>query len=81
VYDAIEQAPEVETMTQGSKRALAGLALVAGSVAAAAGPPPLPFVEGERFPGLLLPSAEDGRPTSIAEFRGSKLVLHVFASW
>jgi hypothetical protein len=36
---------------------------------------------GEAFPNLVLPSIEDGSPRSIADFRGQKLVLHVFASW
>jgi len=36
---------------------------------------------GEPFPNLVLPSVDDGRPRSIAEFRGRKLALHVFASW
>ncbi len=36
---------------------------------------------GEMFPDLLLPSLESGAPTSLREFRGQKLVLHVFASW
>jgi hypothetical protein len=36
---------------------------------------------GQRFPELVLPSAEDGRPMSIADFRGKRVVLHVFASW
>ena len=36
---------------------------------------------GERFPDLLLPRLEDGRPGSIADYRGEKLLLHVFASW
>lgn len=36
---------------------------------------------GEPFPNLVLPSIEDGRPRSIADFRGQKLALHVFASW
>jgi len=40
-----------------------------------------PFAEGQPFPDLLLPSIEDGRPTSLAEFRGQKIVLQVFASW
>ena len=39
------------------------------------------FHAGEPFPDLLLPDAETGRPTSLADFRGRKLVLHVFASW
>ncbi len=36
---------------------------------------------GEPFPNLVLPSVEDGRPRSIAELRGHKIALHVFASW
>ena len=36
---------------------------------------------GEPFPNLVLPSIDDGQPRSIAEFRGQKLVLQVFASW
>ena len=36
---------------------------------------------GEPFPNLVLPSIEDGKPRSIADFRGQKLALHVFASW
>jgi hypothetical protein len=36
---------------------------------------------GEPFPDLVLPDAADGRARSIAEFRGEKLILHIFASW
>ncbi len=36
---------------------------------------------GRPFPDLALPAADDGRRLSIADFRGSKVVLHVFASW
>jgi len=36
---------------------------------------------GEPFPDLVLPSIEDGSPTSIASYRGKKVFLHVFASW
>jgi hypothetical protein len=36
---------------------------------------------GSRFPDLVLPSLEDGSPTSIADYRGERVVLHVFASW
>ena len=37
--------------------------------------------EGLAFPDLTLPAIADGRPRSIADFRGRKVVLHVFASW
>ena len=36
---------------------------------------------GQPFPDIALPSAADGERMSIADFRGSKVVLHVFASW
>jgi hypothetical protein len=36
---------------------------------------------GEPFPIVLLPSLEDGSPMSITEFRGKKLVLHIWAAW
>jgi hypothetical protein len=44
---------------------------------------PLPhgFNVGEAFPTLALPSAADGRPVSLAEFRGRKLIVNIFASW
>ena len=44
---------------------------------------PLPqgFNAGEAFPTLALPSAADGRPVSVAEFRGKKLIINIFASW
>jgi hypothetical protein len=44
---------------------------------------PLPhgFNPGEAFPTLALPSAEDGRPVSVVEFRGRKLIINIFASW
>ena len=36
---------------------------------------------GKPFPDLVLPALEDGRPLSIADFKGERVVLHVFASW
>ena len=36
---------------------------------------------GEAFPSLVLPSLETGEPASVADYRGRKLVLHVWASW
>jgi hypothetical protein len=45
-------------------------------------PPRLGMIEIDAaFPGVWLPSAEDGRPMSISNFRGRRVVLHVFASW
>jgi hypothetical protein len=44
---------------------------------------PLPrgFNPGEAFPTIALPSAADGRPVSLADFRGKKVIVNVFASW
>jgi hypothetical protein len=36
---------------------------------------------GKAFPDVRLPSMTDGKFMSIADFRGEKLLLHVFASW
>jgi hypothetical protein len=42
---------------------------------------PTGFQVGQAFPTLSLPSVEDGRPLSLADFRGKKVILHIFASW
>jgi hypothetical protein len=39
------------------------------------------FKVGEPFPNLVLPSLTDGKPLSLARFRGRKVILHIFASW
>ncbi len=39
------------------------------------------FEVGQPFPTLSFPALEDGRPRSIADFRGQRIILHVFASW
>lgn len=39
------------------------------------------FEVGQPFPAIALPALEDGRPASMADFKGKKLLLHVFASW
>ena len=36
---------------------------------------------GDRFPPLKLPRLRDGKLVSLEEFRGQKVVLHVWASW
>ena len=40
-----------------------------------------PFQVGHPFPDLTLPALQDGRPASIRDYRGQKVILHVFASW
>ena len=47
----------------------------------AAAPSESAFEIGKPFPEFVLPSAKDERPMSIAQFRGKKVLLHVFASW
>ncbi len=39
------------------------------------------FHEGQIFPTMVFPSLPDGQPGSVADFRGKKLILHIFASW
>ena len=50
-------------------------------VKAQGGLPATGFEVGQPFPAVALPALEDGRPASLADFRGKKLLLHVFASW
>ena len=59
-----------------------GLLLIA-AVAAATVRAELPAGprSGEPYPTHLLPSLPDGRPLSIAHFRGKKVLLLQFASW
>jgi hypothetical protein len=33
------------------------------------------------FPTTVFPSTDSGPPGSVADFRGKKLILHIFASW
>ena len=40
-----------------------------------------PFELGRPVPALTLPSISDGTPMSVADFRGRKVMLHVWASW
>ena len=39
------------------------------------------FQVGEPFPNISFPSLEDGKAASIADYRGQKVLLHIFASW
>ena len=55
------------------------LVLVLATAASAAPPPD--FAPGTTAPDLVLPSLADGTPMSLSDFRGKKVVLHVFASW
>jgi hypothetical protein len=39
------------------------------------------FREAQMFPAMTFPALDGGRPGSVADFRGKKLILHIFASW
>lgn len=43
--------------------------------------PASPFRVGEPAPVLTLPSGADGEPAALEDFRGQKVMLHVWASW
>jgi peroxiredoxin len=43
--------------------------------------PPSGFTVGEPFPDLAFPAVDGGRPMSMADFRGKRVILHIFASW
>ena len=59
-----------------------GIMSVRGAeVVIASKPDSVEFHEGERFPTTVFPSLDGGRPGSVADFRGKKLILHIFASW
>jgi hypothetical protein len=58
----------------------AAIAALPAGASAQQGLPPVPFAVGEPFPNVALPGL-DGAPASIADFRGHKLILHIFASW
>ena len=40
-----------------------------------------PFAVGNLFPDFAFPSLKDGTHTRLSDFRGKKVMLHVFASW
>ncbi|MCI0418419.1 MAG: TlpA family protein disulfide reductase, partial [Acidobacteria bacterium] len=59
--------------------ALAAMAISLGD--AVSKPSSTGFKVGEPFPDLVLPSLADGKPLSLARFRGQKVILQIFASW
>lgn len=46
-----------------------------------AGDAPPRIETGQPFPTIVLPDIETGEPRSIADFRGEKVILEIFASW
>jgi len=39
------------------------------------------FEVGQLFPEMAFPALEAGQRVSLADFRGKKTLLHIFASW
>lgn len=69
-------------MTPRTKPAVAALLLAAATISPSLAQfPPSGCEEGQTFPDIALPSLEDGTPRAISDFRGQKLILHIFASW
>lgn len=60
---------------------LGALFLGCGSPVTMDAPSDVAIKVGQPFPNLVLPSLEDGRPSSLVQYRGKKVLLHVFASW
>ena len=77
---------------QASRSIIGAMVLACAASAAAQTPTPKPIWArnnplpaglnvGDAFPTMALPSAADGRPTSLAEYRGKKVIVNIFASW
>ncbi|MCP3903616.1 MAG: hypothetical protein GY715_08265 [Planctomycetes bacterium] len=64
-----------------SMKQLAFLALAALFLAVPADASGPVLEVGAPFPAIGLPSMRDGTRRTIGDFRGRKVVLHVFASW
>ena len=57
-----------------------GILLAMATSQAEAQLPASGFETGEPFPDLVLATL-DGEPASLTQYRGKKVVLHIFASW
>lgn len=70
-----------ERSVSGAWLAVLATAVWSGTANAQTRPEVTGFRVGEPFPQIAFPSVDDGRPMSLADFRGQKLLLHIFASW
>ena len=59
----------------------AGILLAMGALLGGPASQAVEIREGQPFPEIPLPAMSDGSALSIADFRGRKVALHVFASW
>jgi hypothetical protein len=57
------------------------LALGVAAFAPPAGAAPYGPRVGQRHPDFTLPVIDNGRPTSLSDYRGKKVLLIQFASW
>lgn len=64
-------------------RHVARFLLMAGLLAAATPAPAAPYAPkvGQRHPDFTLPDIATGKPVSLSDFRGKKVLLIQFASW
>ncbi len=60
---------------------LTGIALIFLMIASGRAAAPAGLQVGQPFPHLTLPALEDGQPLSLTDFRGEKVILHIWASW
>ncbi len=60
---------------------LAVLLLKSSAVAQPAPIESMSLEVGRPFPIILLPRMNDGLPDTIVNYRGQKIIMHIFASW
>ena len=56
-------------------------AALGGSAGGGVSPPAQGLEVGQLFPVRPFPALEDGSPRSLADYRGRRVLLQVFASW
>ncbi len=74
------QVPGLLTRLMACAAIAAGPVATAGSSSAAVSNPVPSLEVGQPFPEIVLPSL-GGEPMSISSFRGTKVAMHVWASW
>jgi len=64
-----------------AQRGLVALAVLCLAASAGAELPPSGFAIGQPFPTLSFADASTGESVSSVDFRGTKLLVAIFASW
>lgn len=80
LVDRIVELVHLHAMSVGGILIVCSLLLLVSAPGPAQRPAP-PFSVGELFPDIAFPALADGSPTRLSDFRGRKVMLHVFASW